>query len=159
MITQFRERISRQPELGPPEISWQIIHMYKKTLAVLAIGVLAVAGFIYGTQKPSLSVASTFNSSQVGSSPVNGSILQTNGTVSTWVTTSSLGSPSTTIPTVFVSTFNGASGIVTYAPSTTIPVTFVSTFNGASGIINYAPSTTIATNNNQLTNGSNFIRS
>jgi hypothetical protein len=43
--------------------------------------------------------------------------------------------PSTTIPTAYVSTFNGATGTVTYAPSTTIPTSYVSAFNGVTGTV------------------------
>src|ERR1035437_9217597 len=50
--------------------------MKKLLYILLGIGI-AITGTVYG--------ATVFNSNQVGSSPSNGYILQTNGTVSTWV--------------------------------------------------------------------------
>jgi len=51
-----------------------------------------------------------------------------------------------------VTTVAGASN-----STTTFTNTGVTSFNGATGTITYAPSTTIPTNNNQLTNGSGYI--
>lgn len=50
---------------------------------LIGLGILALPLVVYG--------ASVFNSNQVGSSPSNGKVLQTNGSVSTWVATSTLG--------------------------------------------------------------------
>jgi hypothetical protein len=56
--------------------------LLKYILPASIIGLL-MAGMVYG--------ASVFNSNQVGNSPSPGDVLQTNGTISTWVATSTLG--------------------------------------------------------------------
>jgi hypothetical protein len=49
--------------------------------------------------------------------------------------------------TSYVSSFNGATGTITYAPSTTIPTTYVTSFGGMSGVITTNASTGIAITN------------
>ena len=53
----------------------------------LLLGILIGLGFVAGTAY----AVSVFNSNQVGSSPSAGKVLQTNGTTSTWVATTTLG--------------------------------------------------------------------
>ena len=50
---------------------------------LIALGILGLIGTAHAV--------SVFNSGQVGTGAASGSVLQTNGTVSTWVPTSSLG--------------------------------------------------------------------
>jgi hypothetical protein len=70
---------------------------------------------------------------------------------------------SITFPTAATYTFSAGTGIsisqVTSTTNTTTTITNigVTSFNGATGTVTYAPSTTIPTNNNQLANGSGFI--
>jgi hypothetical protein len=60
-------------------------------IITLVLGTTASANFITDFFKGQNLGASVFNSAQVGNTPANGEILQTTGTVSNWVATSTLG--------------------------------------------------------------------
>lgn len=119
-----------------------MINKFKKTILFVAFGLLAFVGSVHAV--------SVFNSNQVGTNPVAGSVLQTNGVTSTWVTTSSLGiSGSGSSPTgtpnyiarynnsgnlavsssIYQASSTGYIGIGTNAPATLLMVGATSTSN------------------------------
>ncbi len=116
----------------------------KKLLLGLFIGLGMTAGVAYG--------ASVFNSNQVGNSPGAGKVLQTDGSISTWVATSTLG-------------LGAGSGEVTYSyASSTFPSFTYASSTFLSGIVpiangGTATSTAPASNALFVGNGTNFFQS
>ncbi len=86
----------------------------KKILLGILIGLGLTAGVAYAA-------TSVFNSNQVGSSPSNGKVLQTNGTTSTWVATSTLG-------------FSGGSGTPA-SPTNSLQFNNAGAFGGSANLL------------------------
>lgn len=98
--------------------------------------------FMFGTMY-FVANATILNSNQVGTNPVSGSVLQTNGATSTWVTTSSLGISGSSASATLLYASSGigltASGTNGYIVSNT----GVTSFNGATGTVTFASSSSV----------------
>lgn len=92
----------------------------KYLIPTILIG-LIIAGTAYAV--------TVFNSAQVGSSPANGRVLQTNGSISTWVATSTLGFIS---GSGFTNVATGTSGTIFNVSTTTSTITINLPFASAS---------------------------
>ena len=112
----------------------------------LLLGLLIGLGLTVGITAMAVSV---FNSNQVGNSPANGSVLQTNGSTSTWVATSTLGfvggsgTPGTPLNSVqfnSASTFAGSANLLFTGGNV---LTLNGTFNATSSKISNATSTNL----------------
>ena len=88
-----------------------------------------ITGLLLGLQFLTTQAVSTLSSVQVGTNPIAGSVLQTNGATSTWVTTSSLG-------------ISGGGGSGTVGPASSTQVAFFNSSTTITGSSTFTFATT-----------------